>query len=387
MSRYFFFGGLSGIQKLPEIPFPGITIRNLLTHTGGLPDYDDEDGWVVKKSKEENKIFGNEIIIRFLAESGEKAKFAPGEKYEYSNTGYCVLAQIVEKVSGVKFEDFLRKNIFEPAGMHSTRTVHRRKDGVTPNDVVQGMVLDMESGEFKLPDYVKEEDFVIPLDGENGDGLVHSSILDLFTWDRVLRTDRILTEEERKLMYTPGRLNNRDPTVDEDDIIKGAYGFGWDILDDPDLGKTVFHSGGWPGSYSWYQRWIDADKVLVIIRSRTSLDVRAFYTMFEALQNVAKDKEPCPVRTIEEIALKDPDKSRWEAFCGKYEKPEDDELWLKEVFVRNGELYARFCFGSVEKDMRMYPLGENEFGIKLYSFKTVFGDASVTYADMTCKKL
>ena len=69
----------------PEVPFPGVAIRHLLTHTGGLPDYEE---WVTGTATEEGTIPGNGIILRFLTESGGKAAFAPGEKWEYSNTGY-----------------------------------------------------------------------------------------------------------------------------------------------------------------------------------------------------------------------------------------------------------------------------------------------------------
>jgi len=76
-------------KYFPEIPYTGVTIRHLLTHTGGLPDY---MPWVEKIAKQENIIPGNDIIIRFLCECGEAPCFAPGEKWEYSNTGYCLLA-------------------------------------------------------------------------------------------------------------------------------------------------------------------------------------------------------------------------------------------------------------------------------------------------------
>ncbi|MBR4636303.1 MAG: beta-lactamase family protein [Clostridia bacterium] len=112
----------------PKLPFPGVTIRHLLTHTGGLPDYED---WITETATAEGTIPGNDIMIRFLCESGEGPEFAPGEKWEYSNTGYCVLAQIIEKVAGEPFETLLEKNIFKPAGMTATKVYHRRKDRIT----------------------------------------------------------------------------------------------------------------------------------------------------------------------------------------------------------------------------------------------------------------
>ena len=86
-------------QFFPALPYKGVTIRHLLTHTSGLPDY---MNWVCQLAEEENTIPDNSAIIRFLTESGKEPLFQPGEKYSYCNTGYCVLAEIVEKLSGVK---------------------------------------------------------------------------------------------------------------------------------------------------------------------------------------------------------------------------------------------------------------------------------------------
>ena len=108
-------------KYFPEIPYPDVTIRHLLTHTSGIPDYFDDADWFIKIWKEEKRVPGNDEILRFLCETEAKPYFAPGEGMHYSNTGYNLLALLVERLSGVPYEDFLQKNIFEPAGMGSTR--------------------------------------------------------------------------------------------------------------------------------------------------------------------------------------------------------------------------------------------------------------------------
>ncbi|MBO4889014.1 MAG: beta-lactamase family protein [Firmicutes bacterium] len=362
----------------PEIPYKGVTIRHLLSHTGGLPDYMD---WVEKTAENEHTIPSNAIIIRFLCECGEPAGFAPGEKYEYSNTGYCLLAQIVEKVSGVPFEEFVRKNIFEPAGMMSTRLIHRRKDQLDVENLAYGMILD--NGKFILPDDSKSDSHcVVPLDGMNGDGIIHTNVLDLFQWDRALREGKVVTLEEQKLMYTRALLNNGEIARDEDD--PDGYGFGWCISDDPELGLIVSHSGGWPGYSTWFERLIDADKVLVILKCRESLDGRGTHAFFEGMKAIVKGKEPEPIRLLEDIALKDPDKTGWEDLCGTYE-------WDKyriEVFMKDGDLYNRFILGSWDSgEDRFYPLGEKKFGIKGDDEDITFGDGCLTFYGLTGKKV
>jgi hypothetical protein len=209
----------------------------------------------------------------------------------------------------------------------------------------------------------------------------------MLKWDRALREEKVLTREEQMLMYTPGKLSNgKDVIYDEEEGL--AYGFGWCTAKDEKLGLTVSHSGGMPGVATWFQRWIDADRVLVILDSRNPMDYRAFEGYWDGLQAVAADKEPEPVRTIEELAVQNPDKSKWESWCGKYEHPEDEDFLIDEVWMQDGELWAK----AIDEDgdemrFRLYPLGENEFGRKGGMLKLTFGDGCVTYDDFTCKKL
>ena len=89
-------------QFFPELTaYDGVTIRHLLTHTGGVPDYFDDADWFINIWKEEKRVPGNDEILRFLCETKAKAYFAPGEGLRYSNTGYNLLALLVERVSGV----------------------------------------------------------------------------------------------------------------------------------------------------------------------------------------------------------------------------------------------------------------------------------------------
>ncbi len=367
----------------PEIPYAGVTVRHLLHHTGGLPDYMD---WVDEISKKENTIPTNAVIVRFLRECGQPPVFVPGEKWEYSNTGYCLLAQIAEKVSGVPFEDFLRDEIFEPAGMHATRVYHRRKDKNTIHDLAYGLVLPLGGGTYRLPDDEADSGIVITCDGANGDGLVHSNIFDLFAWDRALREEKVLTKEEQALMYTPGRLGSGAVSGDPEDEDGDAYGFGWFVRNDPALGLVVCHSGGWPGYSNWYERYIDADRVLIILCCRDSFDERANDAFFKGMKAAANDKEPEPILAIEELEIKDPDRSDWEAFYGKYDFA-DADFRIDEVLPKDGGLYANVSYMGNESTLKLYPLGEKTFGFKDISGDITFNENGLTFWGEEHRKL
>ena len=270
----------------PENPYQGITIRHLLNHTSGLPDHEE---WIIESLKVENMIPDNDIVVRFLKECGEEPLFAPGEKFEYSNTAYCLLAEIIGQVSGVQFEDFMQKEIFEPAGMFSTRVCHIRKEGIPFENFARGLV--PENGRYVLPDDSEEYHYVIPLDGESGDGFVCTNIFDMFAWDRALREEKLLNKEEQMMMFTPGKLNNGENGGwgVEDEI---GYGFGWDILRDQKLGLIVCHDGCWPGYDTYFERCIDVEKVLIVLCCRKSLDWREFVSFLDGMKAIARGKAP-----------------------------------------------------------------------------------------------
>ena len=368
-------------KYFPEFPYPGVRIRHLLTHTSGIPDYDVED-WVAPILEKEKRIPPCSEVLRFICESDEDPVGVPGEKFCYSDIGYTLLANAVEKVSGTGFEDFLKKNIFEPAGMKDTGIYHTRRDGIPSDRFVRNMVL--EEGEYVPSDRSKRTaGYVVGSDGLNGCDYAYTTIFDMFAWDRVLREGKILTPEEQRIMYTPGRLNSGEDYIDEDG---DGYGFGWGITNDEEFGLIVSHSGGMPGLNTWFERFIDADRVLLIFMSRDPEDARASEGCWDGLRAAARGEEPEEIVSIEDITVKDPDKSDWESFCGKYEHADDDFI-IDEVFLKDGDLYANVEIDGDPEAVRLYPIGENEFGRKRGFLKLKFADGSLSYDDHTCKKL
>ncbi len=370
----------------PELTaYEGVTIRHLLTHTGGVPDYFDDADWFIKIWKEEKRVPGNDEIPRFLRETEAKPYFAPGEGLHYSNTGYNLLALLVERLSGLPYEEFLQKNIFAPAGMSSARCCHIRRDGVPFENYAQATVF--EDGKWVADVDSSEDGDVVAFDGLNGDDYVYTDIFDMLRWDRALREGKVLTLEEQQRMYTPGKLNNGEDAVYDEDEGQG-YGFGWAVEHNEEFGLIVSHSGGMPGVATWFERFIDADRVLVILSNRDYRDIRAYLSYWDGMEAIVRDREPEPVVSIEDIVIKDPDRSKWESFCGKYEHPEDADFIVDEVFMRDGELHAKAIDeDGDEMSFRLYPIGENEFGRKGGMLKLTFGEGCLMFDDYTCKKL
>lgn len=240
-------------KYLPELPYKGMTIRHFLTHTSGIPDYGDvmlKDKWDLKK------IAHNDDIIAAFSRQKPPVVFNPGEKWEYSNTAYAMLATIVQRVSGKSYGDFLAEKIFTPLDMKRTRTYNTRREGEVIDNYAYGFVYSDSLKRFVLPDSLKEYYYVYTLDGIEGDGIVNSTTGDLFKWDRALYTDKLVSKASIEEAFTSGKLNN--------DSLHN-YGFGWFLASDSLHGKIVRHSGGWPGYRTNLVRFIDHGDCIVIL--------------------------------------------------------------------------------------------------------------------------
>ena len=177
------------ISTYLSVPYPGITIRHLLNHTSGLPDYQA----IMDQHWDKSKVAGNEDIIEYLNRYAPPARFAPGTRYEYSNTGYVLLGSIVEKTSGLDFTEFCRKRIFEPLHMKKTDIRTNAEKAATPQFAL-GHIWVEASQQFERADAFPASDYTLWLGNRKGPGRVSSNARDLLRWDQALYTDRILTE-------------------------------------------------------------------------------------------------------------------------------------------------------------------------------------------------
>ncbi len=174
----------------PEFPAYGksITIRNLLNHTSGLPDYEDIVMQQYPNTPEEKIPQIHDAGVLKLLEQQTSGKFPPGTTWEYSNSGYALLAMIVEKISGQPFGQFLQERIFVPSQMNHTLAYEKGKNEV-PHRAY---------GHTKQKGAWHETD-QSPTSAVLGDGGIYSSLDDLAKWDRALRDHTLLSAAEMQL--------------------------------------------------------------------------------------------------------------------------------------------------------------------------------------------
>ena len=226
------------IDILPE-RWHGITVRQLLTHTSGIPDYEAIFGY---------ESYRNIYTPREIIDIGnsQPPDFPPGTDYSYSNTGYFLLTMILERVSGEKFEEFLQARIFGPLGMTATR-----------NSDPSAIIPNRASGYWLNDGDLENRDPIQP-SSTGGAGTIVSTVLDMAKWDAALYTDQVLPQASLDTMWTPATLVDGSRT---------NYGFGWSVS--PYRGhRRQSHSGQTAGYLTSFVRFPDDSLAIMVFSNR-----------------------------------------------------------------------------------------------------------------------
>lgn len=223
---------------LPSLPHAAgaVTIRHLLTHTSGLVDYED-----VMDPAGTRQVHDADVLR--LLESQDHTYFAPGSDYRYSNSGYALLALIVERASGQRYADFLRQRIFLPLGMRDTVAF---EDGVS-QVAHRAYGYSFEDAAWRRTDQSTTSAVL-------GDGGIYASIDELARWDAALYDERLLKAATLRQAFTPATKTD-DPLV--------QYGFGWRIT-----GDSLWHSGESIGFRNVIVRYPERHMTVIVLTNR-----------------------------------------------------------------------------------------------------------------------
>ena len=229
----------------PEFPTYGknITVRHLLNHTGGLKDYED----IIPKGTTIPLVDIN--VLRLVAQESS-TNFPPGTEFKYSNTGFALLALIVEKVSGMTYSAFLQKHIFKPLGMKHTLAY---ESGIST-------VANRAYGYTLKGDKITRTDQSVT-SSVLGDGGIYSSVNDLYYWDQALYTGKLVSKKMIEQAFTPGKGTLHDKDV--------QYGFGWFISEYRGL-RNIWHSGNSIGFSTRIERFPDKQFTVIILTNRNN---------------------------------------------------------------------------------------------------------------------
>jgi CubicO group peptidase (beta-lactamase class C family) len=238
-----------------------LTVRHLLTHTGGLTDY--PKGFDFRRDYTEDELLK---VIQAVP-----LAFQPGEKHAYSNLGYVTLGILISKAAGKFYGDLLQERIFKPLDMTTARIINEA-------DIVPHRA----AGYRLVQGQLKNQNWVSPTINTTADGSLYLSVLDMIKWDAALRSTTFLKPSSRDAMWTPLTLSNGQ---------RHPYGFGWSI--GTRAGRRFMdHGGAWQGFVSYITRYPDDGLTVIVLVNRAGGQASALANGVAAIANPDLAEKP-----------------------------------------------------------------------------------------------
>ncbi len=252
----------------PYAVFKNITVTQLINHTSGIADY--EGAFI--KDWDRTRIVENKDVLDWLS-TNPKPHFKPGEKWEYSNTAYLVLALLTEKLSGEDFDTYAKKAVFEKAGMKNTNFYSLAH----PIDIKErAFCYEKDS----LGNWENVDGFF--MNGVLGDGAVYTSVTDYFAYDQALRNKSIVSARVHQLLFEPSSMALPEEAKYPFEFLKGKeehYAIGWFVTED-----IALHTGSWNGTRTIVVR--DKERPLTIAIFMNSGEAETRSVLIESTYNL-----------------------------------------------------------------------------------------------------
>jgi CubicO group peptidase (beta-lactamase class C family) len=267
------------ITKYLDVPYSGITVRYLLNHTSGLPNY----MWVLEHYWKGSTPPDNLQAVELFSLLHPQLYFKPGNRFSYSNTNYFFLACIIEKISGLSYPSFIEKNILGPAGMNHS-FVYTASLPVDKPNRIRGYHR-CRNGYCRIDDTVN--------DGVTGDKGVYSTCDDLVKWDKALYSGLLISTGSVAEAFRPLKLaNGREQ----------PYGFGFRLAGKNDH-HVVYHNGLWNGFRTSFYRYTDKRNTIIVMNN---VDSHINSYIIDATDKIINDDQPdCYTKLLAQSAIKD----------------------------------------------------------------------------------
>lgn len=323
-------------------PYPGITIRHLLTHTSGLPDLELYESLVQQFP---DTVITKDILLPTLIQWNKPLKFEPGDKFEYCNNNFILLALLVEKLSNMPFSAYLQNFIFAPAHMEHT---YLQEHTVADTNLVIKHVMPAFSDSVYMPaGQVPRYRYT---DYNNSAATGASNIItttqDMLRFDEAFFSGRLLQPSSMEEAFTPVKLNNGQVFYQHIDTMqgegKGTYGLGWEIFEQPGFGRSVGHGGFKFGLATFYYRNLNRRQTIIAFDNTAGIEFGRIVTSVLYLMH---NKQPLPIFTKQSLV----------------------RIYAKAL-IQKGIDHAAACFNSYKSDTGHFYFSEWEMNRLGYEF-------------------
>jgi len=325
-----------------------ITVRNLLTHTSGIPDYETEGANLGNGVQivDYRRDYTEEEMTKIAY--GMPLKFAPGSRWSYSNTGYVLLGILIHKVSGRFYGDVLRDRIFTPLGMKTARIISEAD--IVPHRAAGYRIVKGE---------LKNQEWVSPSLDSTADGSLYLSMLDFIAWDRGLRAHAVLEPQSWAQIYTPVILTSGKTY---------PYGFGWEVGESKG-GPWYHHGGSWQGFKTYISRYLADDLTIVVLTNLADADPDRF------VDDVARTLDPRLAQIEPSTPIPDSDPSLAARVRALLAASSEGKLAAQDLSFAQGEAAQQ----AKEFEELLHPLGTLR-RLDLLDRRVLGDDRASTYA-------
>lgn len=315
-------------KYLPDYPETGedITIHHLLTHTSGIPDFTDFPEYATMMK------FPCSIEKTIEKFKDKPLEFTPCEKFSYSNSGYILLSAIIEKLSKISYEEYIKREIFQPLNMENSGYDHHRtllKNRASGYSLIGDKLINADYYDMSIP---------------SGAGGLYSTVEDMFLWDQALYTEKLVKKTSLEKMFTPFKAN---------------YGYGW-FINKKFNRKCISHGGGVNGFSTYIARYVDDRLVIVVLSNNDEAPTGDIADGLAAI--VFGEKYEMPK---ERIAI-NVDPRIYNKYLGKY------ELQLGPIITISQEKGQLFSQLTGQRKVKIYPESETKYFFKDTEAQIIF---------------
>ncbi|SEA49821.1 CubicO group peptidase, beta-lactamase class C family [Arachidicoccus rhizosphaerae] len=360
-------------KYLPDLPYHSVTINDLIHHSSGISDF---LGWTKEQMHLDKEVCNNQDIEKFLPSLAPKTIFEPGTFYTYSNTNYLLLANIISRISGLSFAEYLKKNIFIKAGMNNTSIPMGHYQNFKPGGYAKNYLWDPLTHKYQPFNEIAPLDYYKLFSGTSGHAGIQSTVSDLYKWVEAIHQHKLVPENTFKVAFEPYLNKNGLDTIGMGQM---PYTFGWLLVPKKDSTPSfLWHNGGIGGYRSLITYYPTINRVIILLENTDQMmDQRSLMIPILDILDRAKDIQ-WPKFSLKPKASQ-VDSNYLKKLTGLYVM-KDQPMIKMQITTKNGRLYAKYMD---QLPFEVYYQADDTFFYTAVDARLQFSKANESYKEVT----